>query len=175
MAEEIERIDDEIFDPDEVFEPDHSEFGAGVVVCLAKFAEHLGHDSRHNVVYNTHRWSKMDDYERDQIREEINGHPNGDAARKYGLVISLEGFQSNPVSSAIEMWANGASDHFYDLDRDKAPESLKELASITLSMGHGFQRNDWTFEEFENVHKLFRQACLDVDKMLGVEPDWGQW
>jgi hypothetical protein len=161
-----------------MLEPKESEFGAGIVVCLAKFAEHLGRNEWNARVYNTKRWIDMSESERDSKRREIKQSPHGDAARDYGLLIATERIEIDPVthmSSAIEMWANGASDHFYDLDRDKAPESLCKLADIALAMGHGYERHDWSYDEYLDLLEIYKQACIDVDKMLGVEPDWGQY
>lgn len=77
-------------------------------------------------------------------------------------------------SHSVELWMNGASDHMYDLD-DKAPQSLKELAQLSLSMGHGFTGNTWTLDDVNKLRMLWQMSAIEVDRMLGIEPDWGQW
>lgn len=121
-----------------------SEFGAGIVVCLAKFSEHL--------------WSP-----RDPSR-----------ARETPLPHTQREDPAMVLSDEIEMWANGASDHFYDLD-ERAPKPLKELAALTLQMGHSFTGKQWTNADMERVRELWRESCLAVDAMLEVEADWGKW
>lgn len=124
-------------------EESSSEFGAGIVVCLAKFSEHL--------------WNGQDP-----------------SMNKDIVDIWVSEDEGAAYSRAVELWANGASDHFYDLD-EKAPAPLKELASLTLKMGHGFTGQKWTKADMDRVRELWRESCLAVDRMLEVEPDWGQW
>ena len=109
-----------------------SEFGAGIVVCLAKFSEHFN-DRR---IYDPR--NAMD------------------------------------ISELVWLWLNAASDHFYDLD-ERAPEPLKALAAVTLEIGHGHGSQKLTLEHVDKVRELWRESCLAVDQMLGVESDWGEY
>lgn len=155
-----------------------SEFGKGVIICLAKFSEHLWNRWAENIIY-TIRWQNMTDEERQNIHKEMEIHPHGDASRHYGMIIAMEGSRfdnRDAVSSAMELWANGASDHFYDLERDLCPPSLVELADLTLTMGHGFTGQKWTEEDWKKIQKLWEDACYELDLQLGVEnPDWGNY
>jgi hypothetical protein len=118
-----------------------SEFGSGVVVCLAKFSQHLD---------NIHRFKET--------------------------YTSIGKDETSVLYDAITMAMNGASDHFYDLDRDKAPESLIKLADLTLEIGHGFRGGVvYTQDTVDEIFKLWEESCLAVDKMLGVDGDWGTW
>ncbi len=156
---------------------DESEFGRGVVVCLAKFSEHL-FNRQAVTVMNEIRFSEMSGDDKYVEESEARTHPRGDAAQRIagrmysGMLGHLTG---NPVSEALEMWANGASDHFYDLDRDRAPQPLCELADLTLEMGHGFTGKTWTPEHWMRIHDLWRESCLSLDRTLGNNPDWGRW
>jgi len=136
---------------------EQSEFGAGIVVCLAKFSEHL--------------WNEWDPTMRRDGRADRLLETEIDIAKK---VYPEDDPEARAFSSLVERWANGASDHFYDLD-EKAPPALKELASLTLGMGHGFTGRLWTEEDVDRIRALWKQACLEVDGMLGVKSDWGQW
>jgi hypothetical protein len=125
-----------------------SEYGAGIVVCLAKFTEHL--------------WT----------REPGSAGELSDLSR---AIMRPGDTKAKLYSHEVERWANGASDHFYDLD-ERAPEPLKELASLTLRMGHGFTGETWTADDMGRVRALWKESCLAVDEMLGIEdPDWGRW
>jgi len=153
-----------------------SEFGRGVVVCLAKFSEHLMDRHAMRIGY-VQRWRGMDAGQRDRERAEAARFPTGDAAERLKVAArSLD--YDDPVSEAIERWANAASDHFYVID-DLAPGPLRELADLTLRMGHGFRLDGsppWTWEDWQRVRALWRDACIAVDRQLGVaEPDWGSW
>jgi len=152
---------------------ERSEFGAGLIVCLAKFSEHL-RDHRASKVMSIHYYAGLSPTEREREEAEAKRYPVGDAATRL-LQISPFRNGTEDLSRALEMWANAASDHFYDLDRTKAPPSLRKLASLTLSMGHGFSGAVWTWEHWEEIHKLWRQACIALDRRLGVKPDWGEW
>jgi hypothetical protein len=117
----------------------YSEFGSGIVVCLAKFSQHL---------------------DLNMLRESIE---------LYESIGREDGF-----SRAVEMWMNGASDHFYDLD-EKAPPTLQKLARLALEIGHGFKDQTYTQATVDEIFQLWQEACMEVDKMLGVTADWGEW
>ena len=111
-----------------------SEFGAGIVVCLAKFSEHLSPEA-------FERWKKA----------------------------------SIDFSDALELQMNGASDHFYDLDRNKSPPSLIKLADLTLEIGHDSVNKEWTKKDLFRIRNLWQKSCEELDLQLGTKPDWGEW
>jgi hypothetical protein len=162
-------------------EIERSDFGAGVVVCLAKFSEHLREHGPYSerLIREYAGWTP----ERDQqLRLEAERYPTGDAAQKLARISVAEiservrgGDRAAALSSMIEMWMNAASDHFYDLDDGKAPEPLRELAALALNIGHGFTGEQWTIATVDRIRELWRESCLAVDRLLGVEPDWGEY
>lgn len=155
-----------------------SEFGAGVVVCLAKFSEHLWNDMYERVC-NLVWWEELPEEKREQQRQEARKFPRGDAARRMLTVESFglfaERSHAENLSRAIEMWMNGASDHFYDLDRERSPDCLVALADLALRIGHGFTDRTWTWDDVKLLRELWRKSCIELDRRLGTEPDWGQW
>lgn len=157
--------------------PEPSEFGKGVVVCLAKFSEHLhqhGPYSEH-AIRQYAEWTPAEQLRREA---EARRYPVGDSARKLSEMAALSyggASKDENVSRYISMWMNAASDHFYDLDRDKAPAVLAELADLALRIGHGFTDETWTVQTIDRIRELWRESCLAVDQLLGVEPEWGSW
>lgn len=152
---------------------ERSEFGRGVVICLAKFSEHLANEWATRVRTRAW-WDRQDEANRARQVAEAHNFPRGDAARRLAdLEIAPE------IDGALRSWANAASDHFFDLDRDRAPGALVELADLTLSMGHGFGLDGggpWTVDHWRRIHALWQQACEGLDQLLGAAaPDWGQW
>lgn len=166
-------------------EPEGSDFGAGVVVCLAKFSEHLSgasspYDERMIYLYN--RWiNELTPEQRVKMQEQAKLYPTGDAARDLQVIASaarsaeIRGSAEAALSNLVEMWMNAASDHFYDLDRRRAPDVLIELADLCLLIGHGFTGKTWTMEHVDRIRELWRASCIAVDKQLGVKPDWGSY
>lgn len=135
-----------------------SEFGSGIAVCLAKFSEHL--------------WNRTDpgmNPQDDRLKWSI------DFERKYRPDESEEQHEARAHSELLHLWANAASDHFYDLDRDKAPAPLVELADLTLEIGHGFGDRIWTSSDYRRIRELWKQSCLALDEMLGVAAEWGEY
>jgi hypothetical protein len=153
---------------------EQSEFGAGVIVCLAKFSGHLENDW-YRRCRNAERWRTMSEDARKTIAAESKTHPYGDSARIVADVIV--GFDRDDcgLSHSIELWMNAASDHFYDLDRERAPQPLRDLAGLTLKIGHGFTGEKWTWQTVEEIERLWRESCLAIDAQIGTKADWGQW
>lgn len=171
-----------------------SEFGAGLVVCLVKFTEHLWTD-RDRPVYVYDRWINMDAKRRDKERAEAEQFPRGDAAERMRMVERFkhdeEGFYRYPslaagcstpqeyaMSQAIHMWANAAGDHFFDLDEQRAPQSLRDLADLMIRMRNTHLTDEptaWTVEHLDRVRGLWKQSCIDLDRMLGTVPNWGEY
>ena len=155
-----------------------SEFGRGVVICLAKFSEHLFNPSAVTVM-NEIQGARLSPQQREIEQAEARQYPHGDAAQQIASRMYsgfLGDLVTDPISQALERWANGASDHFYDLNADLAPAPLKELAELTLSMGHGFTGRRWSEADWDRIHDLWEAACLALDQRFGVkDPDWGEW
>ena len=95
-------------------------------------------------------------------------------------------------SHAVEMWANGASDHFYELItgpqvKKGQRQVAKALASVVLECGHGFTRHNWTrgmalawiatakamLIAVGNPETL--EEAMDIDRLLGLRPDKGAY
>lgn len=169
------------FHPDEVarrlLDTPPSMFGSGLVVCLAKFAQHMEGIFWQNCYFASF-WMNMDAEARQKLEMEAAQFRYGDSARRLAAVKSVfimnDGDEAKALAHAIESCMNCASDHFYDLDREKAPLSLIELADLTLRMGHGFTGYPWTIEDLDRCYGLFKQSCLELDRMLGICPDWGE-
>lgn len=101
-------------------------------------------------------------------------------------------------TSAVEMWANGASDHLYDLVRPRRGVPAKEwtrakqLQERALDIGHGFGRGSGS--SVTEAHDLLDtatlllvelsqrghgvatlEAAMDTDQSLGLKPQRGSW
>jgi hypothetical protein len=93
-------------------------------------------------------------------------------------------------SSAVEMWANGSSDHLYDLVTgpriSPALRSLaNELARVALECGHGFTNKTWYASDAEAWIALAKSLligvgdpqtideAMDADRRLGLRPELG--
>lgn len=100
-------------------------------------------------------------------------------------------------SRAVEVWANGASDHLYELSRPVALPSSEwtraaRLAARALDIGHSF--GPPSESDAVEAHFLLAEAaellsylearghsvatladCLTTDQALGLEPDVGTW
>lgn len=123
-------------------EPERSEYGKGLVLCLCKFIEHWP---------DLQRWQKL------YIRMRVM-HPD--------LFCD---------SKAIELWANGASDHLYDMEapvrwkgRCEAYDTTEKLKDLGLTMGHGFTRNRWS----SNDALTLKQMAFKIAKKIGFPVVW---
>lgn len=84
-------------------------------------------------------------------------------------------------SHAIHAWANGASDHLYEIEVPKGKEwnrirkKVKTLQDKGLEMGHGFTEKKWTKEDAIELFELTQDIALMIDRKLGLKPDRGTW
>ena len=147
-----------------------SEFGSGVIVPLVKFSEHVG-DSNAIRIERVIKWINADPMEREKIMD------NPDPEWQAMLAMDERAPSSERMlNDLISMWAYAASDHLQDIDRDKAPESLSKLAELMWEMRSlsidGKLRGE---EDWLHVLALWSEAAMDLDEMIGVRPDWGEW
>lgn len=154
--------------------PKQSEFGAGVVVCLAKFSEHLWTEAEKRAS------GLVALLKGDITRERLSTQAEADLKRAEGGYPFCRPGQ-DPLTAAAEdavhMWASGAADHFYDLDRDRSPQALCDLADLVLRMRNTHLDSGWTLADggLDRVRDLRQQACIDLDRHLGTIPNWGEY
>lgn len=86
------------------------------------------------------------------------------------------------LSHEIELWANGASDHLYEIEVPKGKEwneikkMVEKLKDKGLLMGHGFKKDIvWKFKDINELKELTLKILLKIDKKIGLEPDVGKW
>jgi hypothetical protein len=135
-------------------EPTGSDFGKGFVYCLGLFAAHFENDSA-QLIKNLRFLIEKSDEERQLIftkaDEKHNYGKDMDMAIHYMQhVLPIYHTEEKLLSQQIETWANGSSDHLYEI---KVPPQWKKTAIATktkvlqdmgLQMGHGFTGRIWT-------------------------------
>lgn len=76
--------------------------------------------------------------------------------------------------SALALWFNAASDHFYDFEvplqwkNNEIGKLAEEIRSRTLYFGHGFRMNP-TIEDFKDIENKIELLARLVDKELGID------
>jgi len=143
----------DIYIPED-FENEKSEFGKGLVICLVKFAEHAMYLS--HFIKNNKR----------MLKEGSLLHPE----------LYNEGH-------AVSMWANGASDHLYEIEVPKGKEwdsirrKVKKLQNKGLDMGHGsgLMSDRFVKKDADELIKLTREIALMIDRKLGLKPQEGEF
>ena len=155
-----------------------SDFGKGLVICLVKFAEHLENDQWERIVYTDSFLrigdkKKIKDYDRNvQLAMEY-----------YDLTLSIWKTKTKWFAHAIEMWANGATDHLYEMEYPKSWKGTKlarkidKLISVGLRMGHGWDdlTKIWTVEDILKLKDWTREIALEIDKKLKLKPEMGAY
>ena len=164
-----------------------SEFGKGLVVNLIKFYEHFSNDQMTRIHHSLFYLSKTDEEKEiilsDNPPDRLEYDKNDVAIMKYFRDVSLKIYQTeeNAISQMITLWANGATDHLYEIE---APEGIewarirqyvKKLQDKGLEMGHGFTDKTYKFEDIQELNSLVKKIAMLIDKKIGLNPDWGQW
>jgi hypothetical protein len=144
-----------------------SEFGSGVVVPLVKMTEHF-HDARAGRLRRALLWRQMSPSARLEIIEQKL--PEFEDLIAKTRVIDIEEI----ISAETVIWANSASDHLMDLNLEKAPESLKKLREITLRLRYADFSAHISDTQWGEIRQLWKQAAMDIDEILGMNPDWGE-
>lgn len=157
-----------------------TDFGKGLVVCLAKFAEHIDNDFFQIPYHLDFFYHKLKGDCKKLKQYDIKIQNNVDF---YSKMLRIYKTPEKLISSEIELWANGASDHLYDIEVPKGWEKtiigikVQELKSLGLEIGHGFNvyGKIWTVNHAEKLRKLVLEISYLVDKKLGLKPDKGKW
>ena len=164
-----------------------SEFGKGLTVNLIKFYEHFSNDYFRRMKNVQFYYSKTEE-ERELIISD-DPPPNynygfqlkSDINLFLGIEMKVHKNYDKAMSSMITSWANGASDHLYEIEipKEKGWSKIRalvnELARKGLEIGHGFTEEIYKFEDILELEKLVRKISLMIDEKLGLKPDWGQW
>lgn len=166
-----------------------SEFGKGLVICLVKFAEHFdNHFAEPISIANTY-------LSKTEKEKELMLSSNPPANLDYGFPymtflrhfvdsIKFWGSEEKAFSDLITLWANGSSDHLYNIEVPKKLRNTKLgrkillLQKLGLDMGHGkglTGKKIYTFKDFKKLRELTREIALLLDKKLGLKADLGEF
>lgn len=147
-----------------------SEFGKGYATSLFQFANHAARLEEDLASYATLRETRPDPSFPDLWAE----------------------------TRAVELWANGASDHLYQLTQPRrlvkreTSRLAHRMAAQALDAGHGFNNRKYTPNMARNWLQIAEECLVDVgarvgfpiltiedamraDEALGLRPDKGQW
>lgn len=133
-------------------EKELSEFGEGFISCLVNFAGHF--------------------------MNEIFENETEEQKKKS---IEIYHGEENYISHKIEIWANGATDHLYEIvaPEGKQWNAIREKVNLLkdrgLEMGHGYTDKVWKPKDKQFLMDLTRKIAVETDKILGIESDSGQW
>jgi hypothetical protein len=158
-----------------------SEFGKGLVICLVKFVEHSN-----KLMTDLERDKKLADNNPKPIPKYIpKGQYEKFIKEKYKKTKQIYSPNATQFlfdeSSTVSMWANGASDHLYEIETPKGNawnrirKKVKQLRKDGLAMGHGFTGKKYKKKDALALITLAQDIALMVDKKLGLKPDLGEY
>lgn len=165
-----------------------SEFGKGLVVCLAKLSEHFMDELGDFWIYD--KWIK-ETKENQKLMLSSNPPSNLDYGKPHmenlrffvEKIVPIYGSPERALSRGhITLWANGASDHLYEIEVPKGRsweairKLVKELQHKGLEMGHGFRNEKiYTMKDVDELKDLTRKIALMIDRKLGLKVELGKW
>jgi hypothetical protein len=82
---------------------------------------------------------------------------------------------------AIEMWANGAGDHLYEIEVPKGKDwneirkKVKELQDFGLSMRCSFGQKKYNLDDVGKLKQMTRDIAIMIDEKIGLKPLEGDW
>lgn len=166
-----------------------SEFGKGLIYNLILFSMHFANDQAKLI--------RQLEFLRNQTPEDIklimspDPPPNKDYGNdlKHAIfywkeILPMHKTPEDLIADQINLWANGASDHLYEI---QVPEIMKdtklekkilELKELGLEMGHGnglFGQYKYNVDDFSRLIDLTKEISIAIDKMMGVDVIKGTW
>jgi len=167
-----------------------SEFGKGLVVCLCKFYQHFASENLRNAYFCAKMLELSEEDKEKVMSDNPPSHLNyGTTANNnfkffYTKEVQIWGSVEKAMSQKITLWANGASDHLYDIKVPKGKEwnvirkAVKKLQNAGLEMGHGagiMGTRLYTLKDVAAMENVTKELLIAIDTMLGLKPDWGEW
>lgn len=153
----------------------NSEFGKGLVYNLVLFAMHCDNEFASEIrgLNFVIHMKDVTEYDR-TIFDALN------------TIEAYKDIYPNPADllrHRINMWANGASDHLYEIKTNVGDKELKkkleELKTLGLDMGHGSGLIDGTvcnWDNFCKLHELVKECARLIDsellKIPTIKADW---
>lgn len=152
-----------------------SEFGSGLVINLVKFSEHFFNDQAMNISIIHIFRDKLDN------EAELRKYDKSVLeAVKFYKCFERGSYEEN-LSAMIILWANGATDHLYEIQTigdKKIDKLIRKLQKDGLEMGHGFLKNKiYTFDDMDKLRQLTNNISILLDKkVLKLKNvDWGEF
>jgi hypothetical protein len=163
-----------------------SGFGGGFIYCLYLFSLHFNTD----ITEKIGRYSFVMKKSKEERALILCDNP--DPSHDYGWnskakcwfenIVPIWKTEEKALSHEIEMWANGASDHLYEIEvpksmkNTKIKELVKKLKDKALEMGHGYiSEKTYTIEDFRELREMTEDIMVSVDKELGICPIEAIW
>jgi hypothetical protein len=166
-----------------------SEFGKGLVICLLKFANHFNNDIAKHIRHINLYLSKTEEERKKMLSfnppDNLNYGKDVHDYLRYFVESTKEIFDNDmdkAISHEITLWANGASDHLYEIKVpkcekwNKVREMVCDLKDKGITMGHSFIDNKiYKLEDFEYLMSLTFLIGLEIDKVIELKPEIGTW
>jgi hypothetical protein len=73
------------------------------------------------------------------------------------------------------MWFDGAGDHLYEFDTEKAPEPLKEKCNTLKEKALHWRLSEATWEDVEWAIQEAKDILREYDALQGFEVEKGDW
>lgn len=161
-----------------------SDYGKGLTYCLGLFAMHFNNETALRMA-NYHFVINHKEKDKILVNYPDDSHNYGWNERVkwwFDKIVPIYGDEQRALRSEISTWANGASDHLYDLCTEsgnkKIDAKLRKIQNLGLKMGHGFIENEVfsTWENFMKLQDLTLECLRDIDRhLLKVEAIKGRW
>jgi len=144
-----------------------SEFGKGLVICLIKFTEHFENQMFTDLRYSSSYAEGEDIF--------------WDGKELYESSLKIWGTSERLISSKITSWANGATDHLYEIECPDGNEwanirgEVNKLQKLGLDMRHESLDKIYKYEDVLLLWNLANKIALMIDRKIGLNPDKGVW
>ena len=147
-----------------------SEFGRGLVVCLSKFYQHFGNDQLRNASF-CKRILGLPEKDQKKIMSK-NPPPNLDWGKDRNeyfkvwktILVPIWGGTEAALSHELQMWANGASDHLYDIEVPR-DDPIDEAFFLYFNMLRKILRKILNFI----VHRPIKRFITKAHNLIPVE------
>ena len=156
---------------------DIDDFGSGLVICLAKFHSHFWSNDDIGIIVSLIHLKEKGYLDNDYVEKHQISFTQREKTAFY-FYKTYDRPYEEVISHLVHLWANGASDHLYEIHVPSVfvgtpiEKMINDLRTIALDMGHNYDTDKlFTYDDIKNLKTLTDTLFVKIDKYFFAQSD----